>query len=131
MATNKKILFIVTAMLTLLSILTIVVTTLNLKGFAVNNAIIKSNSIAEAVRDGLTVQMISGSMDKKELFFENMIKHQNVKNLKILRSELIQKQFSKSYSDIEYASELEKEVFILNKINSIKYDIKNILRYKR
>lgn len=121
MATNKKILFIVTAMLTLLSILTIVVISLNLKGFAVNNAIIKSNSIAEAVRDGLTVQMISGSMDKKELFFENMIKHQNVKNLKVLRSELIQKQFSKSDSDIEYASELEKEVFIKReKVSKIK-----------
>lgn len=118
MATNKKILFIVTVMLTLLSILTMVVISLNLKSFAINNAVIKSNSVAEAVRDGLTVQMISGSMDKKELFFENMIKHQNVKNLKVLQSELIQKQFSKTDPNFEYASELEKEVFIKRESSS-------------
>lgn len=84
MSTNHKVVFIVTIMLVLLSISTTLNVALNLRDFAITNTIEKSNSIAQAVRDGLTVQMINGSLEKRDLFLENMIKHQNVKNLRVL-----------------------------------------------
>ncbi len=71
MTTNKKVIFIVTIMLILLSLSTIINVTLNLKDFGIKNSIEKSNSIAEAVRDGLTAHMINGAMKNKELFLEN------------------------------------------------------------
>lgn len=109
MSTNQKVVFIVTIMLILLSISTILNVALNLRDFAITNTVEKSNSIAEAVRDGLTVQMINGSMEKRDLFLENMIKHQNVKNLRVLRTQSVQEQFPKKEFNLDF-NEIEKKV---------------------
>ena len=110
MTTNKKVIFIVTIMLILLSLLTIINVALNLKDFGIKSSIEKSNSIAEAVRDGLTAHMINGAMHNKELFLENMSRHQNVKNLKVLRSNSVNEQFPKKETTSYIYSDMEKEV---------------------
>ena len=108
MSTNHKVVFIVTIMLVLLSISTTLNVALNLRDFAITNTIEKSNSIAQAVRDGLTVQMINGSLEKRDLFLENMIKHQNVKNLRVLRTQSVQEQFPKKDCELNFTQNEKK-----------------------
>ena len=110
MTTNKKVIFIVTIMLILLSLLTIINVALNLKDFGIKNSIEKSNSIAEAVRDGLTAHMINGAMNNKELFLDNMSKHQNVKNLRVLRSKSVIEQFPTNENNSNTYNDMEKQV---------------------
>lgn len=110
MTTNKKVIFIVTIMLILLSLLTIINVALNLKDFGIKNSIEKSNSIAEAVRDGLTAHMINGAMNNKELFLDNMSKHQNVKNLRVLRSKSVMEQFPRNENNSNTYNDMEKQV---------------------
>lgn len=127
MTTNKKVIFIVTIMLILLSLLTIINVALNLKDFGIKSSIEKSNSIAEAVRDGLTAHMINGAMHNKELFLENMSRHQNVKNLKVLRSNSVMEQFPKSETSYVY-SDMEKEVLQTKKsITKVVESSKNLV----
>lgn len=128
MTTNKKVIFIVTIMLILLSLATIINVALNLKDFGIKNSIEKSNSIAEAVRDGLTAHMINGAMHNKELFLENMSKHQNVKNLRVLRSESIIDQFPKNDNTSYVYNDMEKEVLQTKKsITKIVESSKNLV----
>ena len=108
MSTNHKVVFIVTIMLVLLSISTTLNVALNLRDFAITNTIEKSNSIAQAVRDGLTIQMINGSLENRDLFLENMIKHQNVKNLRVLRTQSVQEQFPKKDCELNFTQNEKK-----------------------
>lgn len=128
MTTNKKVIFIVTIMLILLSLLTIINVALNLKDFGIKSSIEKSNSIAEAVRDGLTAHMINGAMHNKELFLENMSRHQNVKNLKVLRSDSVNEQFPKNETTSYVYSDMEKEVLQTKKsITKVVESSKNLV----
>jgi len=86
---NKKVLLIVFLMLSLLSILIIGNVFYNFVNFGKKETIQRANSIAESVRDGLTAHMVLNAMDKRELFLSNMIKHQKVKELRVLRSKKI------------------------------------------
>ena len=110
MTTYKKVIFIVTIMLILLTLFTIINLALNLKDFGIKNSIEKSNSIAEAVRDGLTSHMINDTMHNKESFLKNMSNHQKVRNLRVLRSESIEKQFPKNDNTSYVYTDMEKEV---------------------
>ncbi len=81
-----------------------------MKDFGIKNSIEKSNSIAEAVRDGLTAHMINGAMKNKEIFLENMSRHQNVKNLRVLRAQSVIEQFPSNENNSNVYNEMEKEV---------------------
>ncbi len=104
---NKKVLLIVFLMLSLLSILIIGNVFYNFVNFGKKETVARANSIAESVRDGLTAHMVLGAMDKRELFLSNMIKHQKVKELRVLRSKKIINNYgegevtSYKYDDIE------------------------------
>ena len=128
MTTNKKVIFIVTIMLILLSLSTIINVALNLKDFGIKNSIEKSNSIAEAVRDGLTAHMINGAMNNKELFLENMSRHQNVKNLRVLRSKSVIEQFPMNVNNTYVYNDMEKQVLETRKsITKIVENSKNLV----
>ncbi|MBN2782468.1 MAG: GGDEF domain-containing protein, partial [Campylobacterales bacterium] len=105
---------------------TVLNVSLNFRSFSKDLAIDKAKSIAESVRDGLTSHMVNGTMDKRELFLENMSKHQDVKNLHLFRTQKVIEQFGDG-SDMEHVySQLEDKVlksgvssYILNEsINS-------------
>jgi diguanylate cyclase (GGDEF)-like protein len=109
---NKKVLLIVFVMLSMLSVLIIGNVFYNFVNFGKKETMERANSIAESVRDGLTAHMTLGAMDQRELFLSNMIKHQNVKNLRVLRS----KKIIDVYGEGEIVSykydDIEKQVLV-------------------
>lgn len=109
-STNKKVFFIIFAILSTLTIATVINVSLNFRSFSKNLAIDKANSIAESVRDGLTSHMVNGTMDKRELFLENMSKHQDVKNLHLFRTQKVIEQFGDGSDKEHIYSQLEDKV---------------------
>jgi len=116
MQTNKKVLVIVFSILSLLSIAIISNVWVHFINFGNKTTIDKANSIAESVRDGLTAHMVHGVIKEKSMFLRNMIKHQNVKTLRVIRSKKNMEQFQDT--KIKYASydKIEKKVLATGKI---------------
>lgn len=107
---NKKILLIVFTMLGVLSISIVSNVGINIKKFGQKTTIDRAQSIAEAVRDGLTAHMSLGAMDKSTEFLANMIHHQNVKELRIVRSPKLIEQYGAGSNDPYTYDDIEKEV---------------------
>ena len=110
MGTNKKILVIIFVMLSILSVSTIVNVGLNFIDFGKKATIDKAHSIAESVRDGLTAHMVLGMMDKRDLFLHNMVEHQNVKTLRVIRSKATIEEFGDGGLDSYKYDDIEKSV---------------------
>jgi len=110
MHANKKVLVIVFVMLSLFPVAIISNVWVHFINFGNKATIEKANSIAESVRDGLTAHMVHGAMKEKAMFLRNMIKHQDVKTLRVIRSKENMEQFKND--KIKYASydEIEKKV---------------------
>jgi len=109
-STNKKIFLMILSIFSALTIVTIVNVALNFRTFSKNIAISKAESIAESVRDGLTAHMVNGTMDKRDLFLENMLKHQDVKNLHLFRSAKVIELFGEGSKTEHIYSQLEDKV---------------------
>lgn len=115
MTTNKKVLAIVFLMLTVLSLATIVNVWINFVDFGKKTFIDKAGSIAESVRDGLTAHMVLNAMDNRDSFLENMKKHQDVKSLRVIRSQKVIEQYGKGNFEEYSYDDIEKEVLSNNK----------------
>ena len=120
-STNKKVFIIILSIFGALTIVTIINVALNFRTFSKNIAIDKASSVAESVRDGLTAHMVNGTMSKRDLFLENMLKHQDVKNLHLFRSKKVIELFGEGLETEHIYSQLENKVtqnakssFILN-----------------
>ena len=111
MSTNKKILTLVFAMLSLLSVAIIANVWVHFVSFGNKTTIEKANSIAESVRDGLTAHMALGAMDQKDMFLRNMINHQDVKTLRVITSMKNMQESSSKIINTKSYDEIEKEVF--------------------
>lgn len=116
MSANKKVMLIVFLMLSFLSLATIVNVWVNFTDYGKKSVYDKANSIAESVRDGLTAHMMTGTMDKKELFLSNMIRHQKVQSLKVIKSQNVIEQFGKGKEDLFEYDDIEKEVLKSGKV---------------
>ena len=109
-STKKKVLGVV---LLLFVVLTLIISTniiLNFKSFSESVAINQANSIALSIRDSLTSDMVNNTMDKRELFLENMVKHQKVQNLHLFRSQKVVELFGNGTSNENMYSNLEVKV---------------------
>ncbi len=109
-STKKKVL---TTVLFLFIILTLIISTniiVNFKTFSESVALNQANSIALSIRDSLTSDMVNNTMDKRELFLNNMIKHQKVQNLHLFRSKKVIELFGNGTSNENMYSNLEAKV---------------------
>jgi diguanylate cyclase (GGDEF)-like protein len=127
MSTNKKVLVVVALLLGFLSFATVVNVAYNFKKFGETAAQKKAHSIAESVRDSLTSHMVNGTMDKRFMFLDNMMRHQEVENLRVLRSKNVIEQFGKGNVDVYQYDDIEKRVIrsarSLTKVYNKNYDI--------
>jgi diguanylate cyclase (GGDEF)-like protein len=123
MHTNKKVMLIVLAMLSILSTAIVTNVWINFIEFGKKATTEKAHSIAESVRDGLTAHMVLGAMDRRELFLENMIKHQNVKVLRVIRSKKIIEKYGDGSLDPYKYDDIEKSV--LNSAKSVTKIVQN------
>ena len=110
MSTNKRVLSIVISMLLIVSIVSIAIFIYNFKSFSIKTTTDKAISIAQNVRDGLTAHMVNGTMDKRDLFLNNIARNQNIENFHLLRAPSIIKQYGNGLYGESRATQIEKEV---------------------
>ena len=70
--------------------------TVNLRGFGFESAKTKANLVAQSVKNGLTAHMVNGMMQNRDFFIEQTKNLDNIDNLWILRSPIVEKQYGKS-----------------------------------
>ena len=117
MATKSKLLFIVALMLLGLGIATIVNVSLNFRDYSIKNAIEKSTMTAAIVKDGLTAHMVNGVMDKRQYFLDQIsTNNENVKELWLVRSENVIKQYGPGFNNETIRDTIDEEVLSTGKM---------------
>lgn len=99
MDTNKRVLAIVIFMFIILASSTILNVTLYFRDYGTKNAQEKAELTALIVRDALTSHMVNQTMDKRELFIQNISKNPNIKHLRVIRSDSVIEQYGKGFEN--------------------------------
>jgi len=117
MQTKLKLLLFVALMLLGLGIATIINVSLNFRDYSIKSAVQKATMAAAIVKDGLTAHMVNGIMDKRG-YFLNQISSNNdkIKNLWIVRSEKVIKQYGSGFNSETVRDAIDKEVLKTGKM---------------
>jgi diguanylate cyclase (GGDEF)-like protein len=111
MSTNKKLLTLIISMLAIVSIASALIFTYNFKSYSFKMVQDRALSIAQNVRDGLTSHMITGTINQRETYLNNIKNHQNVDYFHLLRSQTVIDQYGKGFDgESTISSELEEKV---------------------
>lgn len=101
MSAKRKILTVVGLTLSTLTLIVVLIVTLNFRHYGIEAAIQKSHLTAELVRDALTTHMVNGWMDKRQFYLGQITNSQNIKNLWLVRSQTVIDQFGPSlYNEV-------------------------------
>ncbi|UCN01103.1 GGDEF domain-containing protein [Sulfurimonas sp. SWIR-19] len=111
MQTKSKLLLFVALMLFGLGLATIVNVSLNFREYSIKDATQRATMAAAIVKDGLTAHMVNGIMDKRS-YFLNQISSNNdkIKNLWIVRSDKVIKQYGKGFNSETVRDAIDEEV---------------------
>lgn len=111
MQTKSKLLLFVALMLLALGIATTVNVSLNFREYGIKSATQKATMAAEIVKDGLTAHMVNGTMDKRGYFLNQITSnHGQIKNLWIVRSDNVIKQYGDGLNTETIRDAIDKEV---------------------
>ena len=111
MQTKSKLLLFTAFMLLALGLATIVNVSLNFREYSIKSATQKATMAAELVKDGLTAHMVNGIMDKRDYFLHQITtNHNKIKNLWIVRSDNVIKQYGDGYNTETIRDAIDKEV---------------------
>ncbi len=89
----------------------------------INSTIEKAEIISELVKKGLTAHMLNGNMDQKEVFLNSISTLHNVKDLWVVRSNLVDDQFGKSQNHNLPRDSIDRQVLNTGKMA---FDFKEI-----
>jgi len=109
MTMNKKVYFIIGLTLFLLTVTIVANVAYNFQNYGQKKANETAKLLANTIRDGLTTMMVTGSMDKRAYFLDNIAKHGEIKNIRIMRSASVIGQYGNGglqehiYDDVEKA----------------------------
>ena len=116
MGTKSKLLIVVALMLLGLTAATIINVSLNFRDYSIKSAVDKSNLTANIVKDGLTAHMVNGTMDERQYFLDQISKNEDVKNLWLVRSENVIKQYGEGFNDETVRDAIDQEVLDTGKV---------------
>ncbi|QSZ41425.1 diguanylate cyclase [Sulfurimonas aquatica] len=117
MRTKSKLLFIVTLMLLALGGATIINVSLNFREYSIKDAVQRASTTAAIVKDGLTAHMVNGIMDKRQYFLDQISNNNDeVKDLWLVRSEALSKQFGDGFYSETVRDAIDEEVLKTGKM---------------
>ncbi|RUM45579.1 MAG: GGDEF domain-containing protein [Hydrogenimonas sp.] len=95
MNTSRKFFIFTSTLLLLFAIAIIINAAINFRSYSLQSTYEKAQLVAQIVRDGLTAHMLSNTMDKRTFFLRSIAQTKEIKNLWIVRSEKVIKQYGK------------------------------------
>lgn len=90
---QKKLTFIIVGTIFVSFLALLIISTLSLRHFGMKSAEEKAETIAELVKDGLSVHMMNGMMDQREFFIKKIGNAKGIDSLWIVRSQSVVEQF--------------------------------------
>jgi len=118
MSINKKVYIIITITFLLLTLTIIGNIAVHFKNYGQKKANESAKLMAKSVRDGLTTLMASNAMDKRALFIDNIAKHGEISNIKVMRSESVIAQYGAGDAGESIYDGVEKSVLSNGKEHS-------------
>ncbi len=122
---NKKILTITSIMLLIFSILVVGIFSINFKNFTQEQEMQKAQTVAMLVKDGLTAHMVSGTMDQRDLFLDNVKESSGALKIWLFRSQKVIDQYGKGSENEIALDEIDKKVIKTTKTQHV---IKDAIR---
>ncbi len=110
METKRKLFILFVTIFTLFAVAIMINAALNFRSYSYKSAIDKAHMAAELVRDGLTAHMVNGMMDGRGYFLQMMSSGNGVKNLWVVRSENVSRQYGKGLANEMPRDEIDREV---------------------
>jgi two-component system, cell cycle response regulator len=110
MTINKKVYLIIGLTLTLLTISIISYVAYNFASYGQKKANESAKLMSKAVRDGLTTMMATGSIDKRAYFLDNIAKHAEIANIRVMRSNSVVGQYGTGSMQESVHDSVEKAV---------------------
>ncbi len=131
MSLRKKFILRLFLILLIVLVFTISINALSFRDYGIHNAEKTGKIIAQLVRDGLTAHMITGTMDKRDYFLNQIKRIEGIESLWIIRGEPVVKQFGKGSKYEEPKDQLDIMALktgkvqkkLIEDINSVKYRI--------
>ncbi|GHV06162.1 GGDEF domain-containing protein [Campylobacterota bacterium] len=97
-----------------LTLAIIIIVGLNFRSYGVQSAIDKATVISELVRDGLTVHMVNGIMDKRHYFIDRIEKSKNIESIWVVRAKSVSDQFGVGFEDEKARDAIDASVIAKN-----------------
>lgn len=116
MSTKQKILLRIAIMMIVAVAISIAVVIINFRHYGIDVAKEKATIVSELVKQGLTSHMVNGTMDKRQLFLDNIMSLKDVRSLRVLRGDLVTKQYGAPVSQENARDTLDREVLATGKI---------------
>jgi len=110
MKDHRKILVLFGMIMLIYSAIVIINMVVNFRLFSKEAEINKANVIANLVKDGLTAHMVSGTMDKRSLFLNNVKTSTNALKIWIFRTKKVEELFGKGLNDEYVRDTIDKDV---------------------
>ncbi len=110
MNTNRKFFIFTSTLLILFATAIIINTAINFRSYSLKNTYEKAQLVAQIVRDGLTAHMLTGTMDKRIFFLRSIAQTKEIKNIWIVRSEKVIKQYGKGLLSENPKDTIDKKV---------------------
>ncbi len=96
MKTKKSISTTIALIMSIVIVAMIINISLNLREFSFNSAKTKASLVAESVKNGLTAHMVNGIMDNRDFFIAQTKNLDNIDDIWIVRSPIIEKQYGEA-----------------------------------
>ena len=110
MNTDRKFFIFTATLLLLFAVAIIINAAINFRSYSLQNTREKSQLVAQIVRDGLTAHMLTNTMDKRSFFLRSIARTNEIKNLWIVRSAKVEKQFGKGMTSEKPKDAIDREV---------------------
>jgi len=113
---RKKFIIKLSLTLFILVIFIAVISTFSFRKYGLKTAEDTSRIVAELVRDGLTAQMLTGTIDQRDYFLKQIKNIKEISNIWVVRGEAVNKQFGNGNSSEEPRDDLDKKAIHTGKI---------------
>lgn len=110
MNAKQKTTLILTIVFIALFIAIISIFSLNLREVGFKSAEDKARVTGKIVKDGLTAHMVSGVMDNRDFFLQNIEQTENVKNLWVVRAQSVIDQYGEGFNNEIARDDIDREV---------------------
>ena len=116
MSLRKKFILRISIILVVILIFTITINAFTFRKYGIHNADRSGRIIAELVRDGLTAHMMTGTMDMRHYFLNQIENIKEIEDLWIVRGEAVIKQFGRGENDEAVRDELDIQALKTGKV---------------